>query len=184
MQEVDLFNQRRSTSEETETSGSREESRDSPLFRYIDHIRTYPTFMFAGSVGSRVATVAFLRNWIKYFHHFRWINLYVLWGFPAAQYRVWTELLVRCKFMWETPSLSASWYFWTNAFCFWDKYDDVPFRFFIFYFYLFLHLASKRTWTLGVSWTFSHVFHHDFWISSPFFTSSFFFLCDASLKTL
>lgn len=31
-------------------------------FEYLSHVRTYPTFMFGGSVGSRVATVAFLRK--------------------------------------------------------------------------------------------------------------------------
>ncbi|KAL1192358.1 hypothetical protein V5N11_005114 [Cardamine amara subsp. amara] len=34
----------------------------SPPFEYLSHVRTYPTFMFGGSVGSRVATVAFLRK--------------------------------------------------------------------------------------------------------------------------
>uniref|UniRef100_A0A1J3IDT1 Protein-lysine N-methyltransferase MP_TR13570_c0_g1_i1_g.39699 n=1 Tax=Noccaea caerulescens TaxID=107243 RepID=A0A1J3IDT1_NOCCA len=33
-----------------------------PPFEYLSHVRTYPTFMFGGSVGSRVATVAFLRK--------------------------------------------------------------------------------------------------------------------------
>ncbi len=28
-------------------------------FKYIDHIRTYPTFRFGGVEGSRVSTVAF-----------------------------------------------------------------------------------------------------------------------------
>lgn len=32
------------------------------LFQYLDHIRTYPTFTFAGVEGTRVATVAFLRS--------------------------------------------------------------------------------------------------------------------------
>ncbi|WCJ25288.1 S-adenosyl-L-methionine-dependent methyltransferases superfamily protein [Euphorbia peplus] len=32
------------------------------VFEYFDHVQTYPTFMFAGAVGSRVATVAFLRR--------------------------------------------------------------------------------------------------------------------------
>jgi len=54
VQEVDNFNQRRA-------AGASQEP-DAPPFRYLDHIRTYPTFAFGGSVGSRVATVAFVRN--------------------------------------------------------------------------------------------------------------------------
>ncbi|XP_050103527.1 uncharacterized protein LOC126583242 [Malus sylvestris] len=55
VQEVESFNQR-SVIQEHETS------RDPPKFQYLSHVRTYPTFAFGGSVGSRVATVAFLRN--------------------------------------------------------------------------------------------------------------------------
>ena len=63
VQEVDTFNQRRtSPSQDNEAGGEHEASRVPPLFRYIDHVRSYPTFMFGGSVGSRVATVAFQRN--------------------------------------------------------------------------------------------------------------------------
>jgi SAM-dependent methyltransferase len=36
-----------------------------PLFHYLDHVRTYPTFTFAGVEGSPVATVAFLRSHIQ-----------------------------------------------------------------------------------------------------------------------
>lgn len=39
-----------------------EANRDAPPFQYLSHVRSYPTFEFGGSVGSRVATVAFLRN--------------------------------------------------------------------------------------------------------------------------
>ncbi|KAM1514045.1 hypothetical protein ACFX11_025872 [Malus domestica] len=53
--EVESFNQR-SVTQEHETR------KDPPKFQYLSHVRTYPTFMFGGSVGSRVATVAFLRN--------------------------------------------------------------------------------------------------------------------------
>ncbi|KAM7524251.1 hypothetical protein LguiA_014153 [Lonicera macranthoides] len=53
VQEVDNFNQRRA---------SASQEHEAPPFRYLDHIRTYPTFAFGGSVGSRVATVAFQRN--------------------------------------------------------------------------------------------------------------------------
>ncbi|KAK1357467.1 protein-lysine N-methyltransferase Mettl10 [Heracleum sosnowskyi] len=63
VQEVDNFNQRRvAASQGSETSVSQEAGINSPLFSYLDHIRSYPTFMFGGSVGSRVATVAFLRK--------------------------------------------------------------------------------------------------------------------------
>ncbi|KAL6286724.1 hypothetical protein ACE6H2_011114 [Prunus campanulata] len=54
VQEVESFNQRSVTQEHDETPKDK--------FRYLSHVRTYPTFMFGGSVGSRVATVAFLRN--------------------------------------------------------------------------------------------------------------------------
>ncbi|KAH7434919.1 hypothetical protein KP509_06G041000 [Ceratopteris richardii] len=33
-----------------------------PVFHYIDHVKTYPTFRFGGSEGTRVCTVAFLRT--------------------------------------------------------------------------------------------------------------------------
>ncbi|KAI3669665.1 hypothetical protein L6452_40994 [Arctium lappa] len=50
--EVENFNQRKAG----------EGAEEAKTFCYLDHIRTYPTFMFGGSVGSRVATVAFLRS--------------------------------------------------------------------------------------------------------------------------
>ncbi|KAL8472666.1 hypothetical protein ACS0TY_029762 [Phlomoides rotata] len=53
IQEVEVFNQRR--------SGPSDSAVDT-ILQYVDHIRTYPTFMFGGSVGSRVATVAFQRK--------------------------------------------------------------------------------------------------------------------------
>ncbi|KAM1061022.1 hypothetical protein PS2_025321 [Malus domestica] len=55
VQEVESFNQRSATQVQ-------ETRKDPPKFQYLSHVRTYPTFMFGGSVGSRVATVAFLRN--------------------------------------------------------------------------------------------------------------------------
>ncbi|KAG2403794.1 hypothetical protein LR48_Vigan549s009300 [Vigna angularis] len=62
IQEVESFNQRKiSTAQEIE-AGKDEESCREPPFQYVSHVRTYPTFMFGGSVGSRVATVAFLRK--------------------------------------------------------------------------------------------------------------------------
>jgi len=62
VQEVESFNQRKSaTAPESEVAKDDESCRD-PLFQYVSHVRTYPTFMFGGSVGSRVATVAFLRK--------------------------------------------------------------------------------------------------------------------------
>ncbi|KAL7221588.1 hypothetical protein ACSBR1_023528 [Camellia fascicularis] len=64
VQEVDNFNQRRvhASQEAAGTIADQEAGRDPPLFRFLDHVRSYPTFMFGGSEGSRVATVAFLRN--------------------------------------------------------------------------------------------------------------------------
>ncbi|KAK7394187.1 hypothetical protein VNO78_14708 [Psophocarpus tetragonolobus] len=56
VQEVENFNQRKMATAQDEDS-CRE-----PPFQYFSHVRTYPTFMFGGSVGSRVATVAFLRK--------------------------------------------------------------------------------------------------------------------------
>ncbi|QCE12909.1 EEF1A lysine methyltransferase 2 [Vigna unguiculata] len=62
IQEVESFNQRKiSTAQEIEASKDEESCREPP-FQYVSHVRTYPTFMFGGSVGSRVATVAFLRK--------------------------------------------------------------------------------------------------------------------------
>lgn len=62
VQEVDNFNQRSiGTSQEAGTAEDQEATRHPP-FRYLDHVRSYPTFMFGGSIGSRVATVAFQRN--------------------------------------------------------------------------------------------------------------------------
>ncbi|XP_041007759.1 EEF1A lysine methyltransferase 2-like [Juglans microcarpa x Juglans regia] len=62
MQEVESFNQRRiGVSQDPETPKDQEAGRDPP-FRFLSHVRSYPTFMFGGSEGSRVATVAFLRN--------------------------------------------------------------------------------------------------------------------------
>lgn len=63
LQEVDAFNQRRNAVPQgSETTGDQQVARDTPLFRYIDHVRSYPTFMFGGCAGSRVATVAFIRK--------------------------------------------------------------------------------------------------------------------------
>lgn len=63
VQEVNIYNQRQLVaSQELETPKDQEVSRDLPPFQYLDHVRSYPTFMFAGTVGSRVATVAFRRN--------------------------------------------------------------------------------------------------------------------------
>ncbi|KAL9427720.1 hypothetical protein AB3S75_029826 [Citrus x aurantiifolia] len=59
--EVSNLSQRRiGVSQEHEIKD--EEACREPPFRYLNHFRTYPTFMFGGSEGSRVATVAFLRN--------------------------------------------------------------------------------------------------------------------------
>uniref|UniRef100_A0A0A0LA09 Methyltransferase domain-containing protein n=1 Tax=Cucumis sativus TaxID=3659 RepID=A0A0A0LA09_CUCSA len=63
VQEVENFNQRRvNTFAEPESSDETQPEELLPTFQYLSHVRTYPTFTFGGSVGSRVATVAFLRN--------------------------------------------------------------------------------------------------------------------------
>ncbi|XP_050230039.1 uncharacterized protein LOC126679142 [Mercurialis annua] len=61
VQEVENFNHRTNVSHGSDISKD-QVSRDHPVFRYFDHIQTYPTFMFGGLVGSRVATVAFRRS--------------------------------------------------------------------------------------------------------------------------
>ncbi|KAG1368089.1 EEF1A lysine methyltransferase 2 [Cocos nucifera] len=53
LQEVENFNKRRPDQE----AGS-----GPSVFRYLDHVRSYPTIMFGGVEGSRVCTVAFLRR--------------------------------------------------------------------------------------------------------------------------
>ncbi|XP_022759293.1 EEF1A lysine methyltransferase 2-like [Durio zibethinus] len=63
VQEVENFNQRSiAMPQESNTIKDQETQRDRSPFQYLNHVRTYPTFMFGGSVGSRVATVAFLHN--------------------------------------------------------------------------------------------------------------------------
>ncbi|KAH0466880.1 hypothetical protein IEQ34_004118 [Dendrobium chrysotoxum] len=58
LQEMESFNEKRLGSHDQVLG---EASRGS-LFKYIDHIRTYPSIMFAGVEGTRVSTVAFLRK--------------------------------------------------------------------------------------------------------------------------
>ncbi|GAV86243.1 Methyltransf_18 domain-containing protein [Cephalotus follicularis] len=64
VQEVESFNQRRIDAYQgLDTLKEDQEAwRDPQPFRYLSHVRSYPTFMFGGIVGSRVATVAFLRQ--------------------------------------------------------------------------------------------------------------------------
>ncbi|XP_008800933.2 EEF1A lysine methyltransferase 2 isoform X2 [Phoenix dactylifera] len=56
--EAENFNKRRRTAEDLD----QEAGSGAAVFRYLDHVRTYPTIMFGGVEGSRVCTVAFLRN--------------------------------------------------------------------------------------------------------------------------
>ncbi|KAL9255308.1 EEF1A lysine methyltransferase 2-like protein [Drosera capensis] len=63
VQEAENFNRRRNdVLDEPNIMANLQHERSTCSFQYIDHVRTYPTFMFGGVVGSRVATVAFLRN--------------------------------------------------------------------------------------------------------------------------
>ncbi|CAN8275829.1 unnamed protein product [Cochlearia groenlandica] len=65
VEEVENFNIRRSNldrNEDCDHNATRANDPPPPPFEYLSHVRTYPTFMFGGSVGSRVATVAFLRK--------------------------------------------------------------------------------------------------------------------------
>nr|XP_009771327.1 PREDICTED: methyltransferase-like protein 10 [Nicotiana sylvestris] len=58
VEEVETLNQRRNAAcQEPGTVGDQDASLEPPPFHYLDHVRTYPTFTFGGSVGSRVATV-------------------------------------------------------------------------------------------------------------------------------
>ncbi|KAL0924177.1 hypothetical protein M5K25_004986 [Dendrobium thyrsiflorum] len=58
LQEMESFNEKRLGSHDQVLG---EASRGS-LFKYIDHVRTYPSILFAGVEGTRVSTVAFLRK--------------------------------------------------------------------------------------------------------------------------
>lgn len=62
IQEVEGFNRRRNGTSQDLDAAVNHSNGSGTTFQYIDHIRSYPTFMFGGSVGSRVATVAFLRE--------------------------------------------------------------------------------------------------------------------------
>lgn len=64
VEEVESFNRRSIGGSQgaEEPLKDHEANRDALPFQYLSHVRSYPTFMFGGSVGSRVATVAFLRN--------------------------------------------------------------------------------------------------------------------------
>ncbi|KAJ0989139.1 hypothetical protein J5N97_007495 [Dioscorea zingiberensis] len=56
--EVDNFNKRiKSQDLDRDTN-----TEPTDVFRYLDHVRTYPTVIFGGVEGSRVSTVAFVRN--------------------------------------------------------------------------------------------------------------------------
>ncbi|KAI4387644.1 hypothetical protein MLD38_000062 [Melastoma candidum] len=62
LQEVDNYNKRQlGIPLDTNTEEDQDISGQAP-FRYINHVRSYPTFTFGGIVGSRVSTVAFLRK--------------------------------------------------------------------------------------------------------------------------
>lgn len=64
VKEFENFNQlKASTPKETQAPKETESYKNSCIFSYVDHIRTYyPTFIAGGSVGSRVATIAFMRS--------------------------------------------------------------------------------------------------------------------------
>lgn len=57
MQEVEDFSKTKSGKEHLDEG----EGNVPQIFRYIDHVRTYPTIMFGGVEGSQVCTVAFQR---------------------------------------------------------------------------------------------------------------------------
>ncbi|KAD4888369.1 hypothetical protein E3N88_20442 [Mikania micrantha] len=62
VQEVENFNQSKALAASQGREVPEESDAFNTIFSYLDHIRTYPTFMFGGSVGSRVTTVAFVRS--------------------------------------------------------------------------------------------------------------------------
>ncbi|KAK9683166.1 hypothetical protein RND81_10G120400 [Saponaria officinalis] len=64
VREVERFNQRYTGAsvDQSEDSTDQNTATTRVCFQYVDHVRSYPTFMFGGVVGSRVATVAFLRH--------------------------------------------------------------------------------------------------------------------------
>jgi hypothetical protein len=57
VQEVEDFSKTKSGKEHLDEG----EGNVPQIFRYIDHVRTYPTIMFGGVEGSQVCTVAFQR---------------------------------------------------------------------------------------------------------------------------
>jgi len=57
LQEVEEFSKRKFGKENMDEGAGPA----SQIFRYIDHVRTYPTIMFGGVEGSQVCTVAFQR---------------------------------------------------------------------------------------------------------------------------
>jgi hypothetical protein len=56
LQEVEEFSRKKFGKENLDDGAA-----VSQIFRYIDHVRTYPTIMFGGVEGSQVCTVAFQR---------------------------------------------------------------------------------------------------------------------------
>ncbi|XP_020592946.1 protein-lysine N-methyltransferase Mettl10 [Phalaenopsis equestris] len=58
LQDMENFNERRLSS----NGQARDEGSRGYLFKYIDHVRTYPSLVFGGVEGTRVSTVAFLRT--------------------------------------------------------------------------------------------------------------------------
>lgn len=91
MQEVLNLNRRRiDVPQEHDNSKEQEANRDPP-FQYLNHVRTYPTFMFAGVEGSRVATVAFLRKWKS-------VSCSVMVGCILGFVLLWVDLGVWCHF--------------------------------------------------------------------------------------
>jgi hypothetical protein len=57
LKEVEDFGVQKSAKEDTDRGASGVQ----PVFRYLDHVQTYPTIMFGGVEGSQVCTVAFQR---------------------------------------------------------------------------------------------------------------------------
>ncbi|KAF3334742.1 methyltransferase-like protein 10 isoform X2 [Carex littledalei] len=62
VQEVENFNQKRFGIKYLNQELANEtDKKEKSAFKYLDHVRTYPTFKFGGVEGSRVCTVAFCR---------------------------------------------------------------------------------------------------------------------------
>lgn len=66
IQEVECYNRRKAGAGQEPSANSNtqevQQNHHSTPFQYLDHVKTYHTFVYGGVVGTRIATVAFVRN--------------------------------------------------------------------------------------------------------------------------